>query len=78
MLEIRAELTQEIEDGTFNLQDIDEDEAEHLKKQLLDHRNHNKRSMRVTSKAAQMDGRLTARLVSDTVSYSPFAALYKF
>ncbi|KAJ7722867.1 hypothetical protein B0H14DRAFT_3900372 [Mycena olivaceomarginata] len=32
MLEIRAELTQEIEDGTFNLQDIDED----------DHRNHNK------------------------------------
>ncbi|KAJ7867087.1 hypothetical protein B0H14DRAFT_3861818 [Mycena olivaceomarginata] len=67
MLEIRAELTQEIEDGTFNLQDIDEDEAERLKKQLLDHRNHNKRSMRTTSKAAQMDGRLTARLVSDTL-----------
>lgn len=78
MLEIRAELTQEIEDGTFNLQDIDEDEAERLKKQLLDHRNHNKRSMRATSKAAQMDGRLTVRLVSDTVSYSLFAALYKF
>ncbi|KAF8179788.1 hypothetical protein K438DRAFT_1977150 [Mycena galopus ATCC 62051] len=65
--EIRAELKEEIEEGTFSLDDIEKDEATALINQLLEHRQLKRRGVRVTTKAAQLDGFQTARRIGNAL-----------
>ncbi|KAJ7898172.1 hypothetical protein B0H14DRAFT_2557214 [Mycena olivaceomarginata] len=60
MDEIRQELKDDIEDGSFSLKDLEPLEETHLLNQLLQHRGAKNRGIRATSKAAQLDRRLTA------------------
>ncbi|KAF8128083.1 hypothetical protein K438DRAFT_2000468 [Mycena galopus ATCC 62051] len=63
--EIRAELKEEIEEGTFSLDDIEKDEATALINQLLEHRQLKRRRVRATTKAAQLDRFQTARRIGN-------------
>ncbi|KAF8178815.1 hypothetical protein K438DRAFT_1769273 [Mycena galopus ATCC 62051] len=65
--EICAELKEEIEEGTFSLDDIEKDEATALINQLLEHRQLKKRGVRATTKAAQLDGFQTARRIGNAL-----------
>ncbi|KAF8141013.1 hypothetical protein K438DRAFT_1995399 [Mycena galopus ATCC 62051] len=65
--EIRAELKEEIEDGTFSLDDIDAEEAKRLINQLLEHRQLKRRGVRATTQAAQLDGFQTARGIGNAL-----------
>ncbi|KAJ7707051.1 hypothetical protein B0H14DRAFT_3643868 [Mycena olivaceomarginata] len=67
MDEIRQELKDDIEDGSFSLKDLDPLEETRLLNQLLQHRGAKNRGIRATSKAAQLDGRLTAAKVRDAL-----------
>ncbi|KAF8137746.1 hypothetical protein K438DRAFT_1786392 [Mycena galopus ATCC 62051] len=65
--DICAELKEEIEDGTFSLDDIDDAEAKRLIKQLLEHWQLKRRGVRVTTKAAQLDGFQTAKGIGNAL-----------
>jgi hypothetical protein len=67
MDEIRQELKDDIEDGSFSLKDLDPLEETRLLNQLLQHRGAKNRGICATSKAAQLDGRLTAAKVGDAL-----------
>ncbi|KAJ7766269.1 hypothetical protein B0H14DRAFT_3895178 [Mycena olivaceomarginata] len=67
MDEIRQELKDDIEDGSFSLKDLDPLEETRLLNQLLQHHGAKNWGIRATSKAAQLDGRLTAAKVRDTL-----------
>ncbi|KAJ7864215.1 hypothetical protein B0H14DRAFT_3604203 [Mycena olivaceomarginata] len=67
MEDIRQEVKDDIEDGSFSLKEIDALEETRLLNQLLHHRGAKNRGIRATSKAAQLDGRLTAAKVGDAL-----------
>ena len=72
--EIRQELQEDIDDGTINLDTIEEKERKRLIKQLLEHRALKRRGVRATAKAAQLDARLTSSRIGDAVSLQFFFA----
>ncbi|KAJ7808127.1 hypothetical protein B0H14DRAFT_3482641 [Mycena olivaceomarginata] len=65
MTELYAELKAELSNGTFTYKSIDKVEQKHLIDQVLEVRHHARRGPRATMKAAQVDGRFTAKRIGD-------------
>ncbi|KAJ7818943.1 hypothetical protein B0H13DRAFT_2378624 [Mycena leptocephala] len=66
--EIRAELQQDIDDGAFSLDTIEDEEATRLLEQLLEHRKLKRKGARATTKAAQTDAKQTTARIGDAMS----------
>ncbi|KAJ7869151.1 hypothetical protein B0H14DRAFT_3132426 [Mycena olivaceomarginata] len=65
MTELYAELEAELSNGTFTYKSIDKVEQKRLIDQVLEARHHARRGPRATMKAAQVDGRFTAKRIGD-------------
>ncbi|KAK7007339.1 hypothetical protein R3P38DRAFT_2553698, partial [Favolaschia claudopus] len=62
---LQAELREDIEDGTVVIEDIDDTERKRLIDQLIEHRTTKRKGIRGTTKAAQLDTRLTAKKMGE-------------
>jgi hypothetical protein len=69
MPELYAELEAELSNGTFTYKSIDKVEQKHLIDQVLEAHSHARRGPRATMKAAQIDGRFTAKRIGDEVFF---------
>jgi hypothetical protein len=67
MTELYAELEAELSNGTFTYKSIDKVEQKRLIDQVLEARHLARRGPRATMKAAQVDGRFTAKCIGDEV-----------
>ncbi|KAF8146269.1 hypothetical protein K438DRAFT_2095316 [Mycena galopus ATCC 62051] len=65
--ELREDLQDEIDAGTFSLSSIETKEHNRLINQLLEHRKLKRVGLRATTKAAQLDGRHTSGRIGDTL-----------
>ncbi|KAJ7738553.1 hypothetical protein B0H14DRAFT_2638464 [Mycena olivaceomarginata] len=65
MPELYAELEAELSNGTFTYKSIDKVEQKHLIDQGLEARSYARRGPRATMRAAQVDGRFTAKCIGD-------------
>ncbi|KAK6992486.1 hypothetical protein R3P38DRAFT_2739770, partial [Favolaschia claudopus] len=63
--ELQDELKEDIADGTVVLEDIDTKERKRLIDQLTEHRTTKRKGVRGTTKAAQLDARLTAKKMGE-------------
>jgi hypothetical protein len=69
MPELYAELEAELSNGTFTYKSIDKVKQKHLIDQVLEVHAHARRGPRATMKAAQVDGRFTAKCIGDEVFF---------
>ncbi|KAF8190726.1 hypothetical protein K438DRAFT_1763168 [Mycena galopus ATCC 62051] len=67
MLELRADLAENIEDGSLVLGDIEDKERDRLITQLLDHRKLKSTGVRGTTRASQLDARRSATRIGDAL-----------
>ncbi|KAF8128821.1 hypothetical protein K438DRAFT_1789341 [Mycena galopus ATCC 62051] len=67
--ELREDLQDEIDAGTFSLSSIETKERDRLINQLLEHRKLKRVGLRATTKAAQLDGRRTSGRIGDAVMH---------
>ncbi|KAF8144408.1 hypothetical protein K438DRAFT_1782879 [Mycena galopus ATCC 62051] len=65
--ELREDLQDEIDAGTFSLSSIETKERDCLINQLLEHRKLKRVGLRATTKAAQLDGRRTSGRIGDAL-----------
>ncbi|KAF8209735.1 hypothetical protein K438DRAFT_2058594 [Mycena galopus ATCC 62051] len=65
--ELREDLQDEIDAGTFSLSSIETKERDRLINQLLEHQKLKRVGLRATTKAAQLDGRRTSGRIGDAL-----------
>ncbi|KAJ7254115.1 hypothetical protein B0H12DRAFT_1233539 [Mycena haematopus] len=65
--EIRDELQEDIDDGKFSLDTLDDEESARLIEGLLEHRKHKRKGARATAKAAQIDAKQTVARIGDAM-----------
>ncbi|KAF8144520.1 hypothetical protein K438DRAFT_1782801 [Mycena galopus ATCC 62051] len=65
--ELREELQDEIDDGTFSFSSIETAERDRLINQLLEHRKLKRVGLRATTRAIQLDGRRTSSRMGDAL-----------
>ena len=66
--DIREELQEDIDNGSFTLDTMDDKESERLIEQLLEHCKLKRKGARATTKASHMDARQTIARIGDAVS----------